>query len=56
MRPNFVDLLVPVIYDKLDSHPTVYSYHDVRGMRENLFFCTHEVMEDTEVGKCFIRS
>ncbi|XP_034832101.1 NFX1-type zinc finger-containing protein 1-like isoform X1 [Maniola hyperantus] len=48
MRANFVELLVPVIYDKLDSHPSVLSYPSVRGMRDNLYFCTHDVLEDSE--------
>lgn len=49
MRPNFVQLIVPTIYDRLDSHPSVYTYSDVRGMRDNLYFYTHDVFEDSEV-------
>ncbi|CAH2265116.1 jg9273 [Pararge aegeria aegeria] len=48
MRTNFVELLVPVIYDRLDSHPSVLSYPRIRGMRDTLFFYTHDVMEDSE--------
>ncbi|KAL4705941.1 hypothetical protein ACJJTC_017523 [Scirpophaga incertulas] len=48
MRPNFVELLVPTIYEKLDSHPTVYDYANVRGIVSNLYFCTHNVWEDSE--------
>ncbi|XP_052741212.1 NFX1-type zinc finger-containing protein 1 [Bicyclus anynana] len=48
MRANFVKLLVPVIYDRLDSHPTVLSYPNVRGMRNTLFFYTHDAWEDSE--------
>ncbi|XP_048478344.1 NFX1-type zinc finger-containing protein 1-like [Plutella xylostella] len=46
MRPSFVQLIVPAVYERLDSHPSVYEYEDVRGMRENLFFFTHGVYED----------
>ncbi|KAM3962671.1 NFX1-type zinc finger-containing protein 1 [Aphomia sociella] len=48
MRPNFVELLVPILYDRLDSHPSVYSYHDVTGMADNLYFFSHDVYEDSE--------
>ncbi|CAG9786568.1 unnamed protein product [Diatraea saccharalis] len=48
MRPDFVDLLVPTIYEKLDCHPNVYEYPDVRGMQDNLYFYTHDVFEDSE--------
>ncbi|XP_013183232.1 NFX1-type zinc finger-containing protein 1 [Amyelois transitella] len=48
MRPNYVELLVPAIYEKLDSHPKVYGYPSVRGMRDNLYFVTHDVFEDSE--------
>lgn len=49
MRPNFVELLVPTIYEKLESHPSVLKYPKVRGMKDNLFFFTHESLEDSEV-------
>lgn len=49
MRPNFVELLVPAIYEKLDSHPWVGKYPDVRGMKDNLYFYCHDVFEDSEV-------
>lgn len=49
MRTQFVDLLVPIVYDKLDSHPSILQYPDVRGVADNLFFCTHDVLEDSEV-------
>ncbi|CAH0585889.1 unnamed protein product [Chrysodeixis includens] len=48
MRPDFVQLIVPAVYERLDSHTSVYTYPDVRGMRDNLFFYTHEVYEDSE--------
>ncbi|XP_047533549.1 NFX1-type zinc finger-containing protein 1-like [Vanessa atalanta] len=48
MRPNFAELLVPTIYDKLDSHPSVLAYPKIRGMKDNLFFFNHEYLEDSE--------
>ncbi|KAL0839055.1 hypothetical protein ABMA28_017042 [Loxostege sticticalis] len=48
MRAQFVELLVPVVYERLDSHPSVHQYKDVRGMANNLYFCTHDVLEDSE--------
>ncbi|CAH2096457.1 unnamed protein product [Euphydryas editha] len=48
MRPNFVELLVPTIYDELESHPSVRMYPKVRGMKDTLFFFTHENFEDSE--------
>lgn len=48
MRPRVAELLVPTVYTALDSHPDVYNYPDVRGMADNLYFFTHEVLEDTE--------
>ncbi|CAB3236602.1 unnamed protein product [Arctia plantaginis] len=48
MRPNFVPLIVPAIYDSLHCHRNVYDYPDVRGMKHNLYFYTHDVFEDSE--------
>ncbi|KAJ0176799.1 hypothetical protein K1T71_007978 [Dendrolimus kikuchii] len=48
MRPKFVNLLVPVIYEKLESHTSVDSYESVRGMADDLWFCTHNVYEDND--------
>ncbi|KAJ8731576.1 hypothetical protein PYW07_004740 [Mythimna separata] len=48
MSPNFVELIVPTIYEKLNSHPSVRSYPDVRGVKNNLFFYNHDVFEDSE--------
>ncbi|XP_031766048.2 NFX1-type zinc finger-containing protein 1-like isoform X2 [Galleria mellonella] len=48
MRPTFAELLVPILYDRLDSHPSVYSYTNVRGMADNLYFLDHDVYEDSE--------
>ncbi|OWR46444.1 NFX1-type zinc finger-containing protein 1, partial [Danaus plexippus plexippus] len=46
MRSNFVELLVPVIYDKLDSFNV--DYPKVKGMKDNLYFYNHSAWEDTE--------
>ncbi|CAG9562096.1 unnamed protein product [Danaus chrysippus] len=46
MRRNFVELLVPVIYDRLDSFNV--DYPKVKGMKDNLYFFNHTVWEDTE--------
>ncbi|XP_047511467.1 NFX1-type zinc finger-containing protein 1-like isoform X2 [Pieris napi] len=51
MCPKFVELLVPTIYDKLDSHSSVYGYNNVRGMKDNLYFFSHSVYEDSELSK-----
>ncbi|XP_038209976.1 NFX1-type zinc finger-containing protein 1-like isoform X2 [Zerene cesonia] len=48
MRPNFVELLVPTIYEKLDCHPIVFKYPKVRGMKDTLYFYNHDVFEDSE--------
>ncbi|KAF9418265.1 hypothetical protein HW555_004884 [Spodoptera exigua] len=48
MSRNFVELIVPAIYDKLDTHSSVESYPDVRGMKDNLYFFSHDVFEDSE--------
>lgn len=49
MRPDFVQLIVPSIYPKLDSHSSVYEYPNITGLADNLYFYTHEVFEDSEV-------
>ncbi|CAG4956480.1 unnamed protein product [Colias eurytheme] len=48
MRPNFVELLVPTIYEKLDCHPIVFNYPKVKGMKDTLYFYNHDVFEDSE--------
>ncbi|XP_050350875.1 NFX1-type zinc finger-containing protein 1-like isoform X2 [Nymphalis io] len=48
MRPHFAELLVPTIYDRLDSHPSVLDYPKIRGMRDNLYFFNHEYLEESE--------
>ncbi|XP_041978913.1 NFX1-type zinc finger-containing protein 1-like isoform X2 [Aricia agestis] len=48
MRPEIRDLLVPTIYEKLDCHPAVLSYPNVRGMSKNLYFFDHNHFEEIE--------
>lgn len=48
MSRNFVSLIVPTIYEKLDSHTCVGSYPDVRGVKDNLYFFEHDIFEDSE--------
>ncbi|KAG6440596.1 hypothetical protein O3G_MSEX001366 [Manduca sexta] len=48
MRPKYVQLLVPIVYDRLDSHTSVHGYPDVRGIVQDLYFYEHDVMEDCE--------
>ncbi|XP_050675720.1 NFX1-type zinc finger-containing protein 1-like isoform X2 [Leptidea sinapis] len=50
LRPDFVKLLVPELYEKLDSHPVVCGYPNVRGMKNNLFFFNHDAIEDSGNG------
>ncbi|VVD05883.1 unnamed protein product [Leptidea sinapis] len=51
LRPDFVKLLVPDLYEKLDSHPVVCGYPNVRGMKYNLFFFNHDAIEDSGLSK-----
>ncbi|KOB69567.1 putative NFX1-type zinc finger-containing protein 1 [Operophtera brumata] len=48
MRRNFVELLVPAVYERLDSHAAVLAYQHVRGMKDNLYFYSHDEFEDSE--------
>uniref|UniRef100_A0A8D8TX39 NFX1-type zinc finger-containing protein 1 n=1 Tax=Cacopsylla melanoneura TaxID=428564 RepID=A0A8D8TX39_9HEMI len=45
MRPEICELITPSIYPNLQNHPSVYTFDDVRGLTNNLFFVTHEVDE-----------
>lgn len=38
-----------VIYPKLYDHPYVSTYPVVPGIKQNIFFVTHEVEEDSQV-------
>ncbi|XP_053682990.1 NFX1-type zinc finger-containing protein 1 [Sabethes cyaneus] len=46
MRPEIADLLRPTIYRELTDSEEVRNLPQVRGMRKNLFFLTHNIPED----------
>ncbi|CAM9147741.1 unnamed protein product [Discosporangium mesarthrocarpum] len=46
MRPCIADLIRPAVYPNLADAPTVLEYPNVKGMRDNLFFLDHNVLED----------
>lgn len=45
MRPTICELLVPVFYKSLANHLIVNLYEDIRGMKSNIFFISHEEPE-----------
>ncbi|KAH8358800.1 hypothetical protein KR093_002543 [Drosophila rubida] len=45
MRNDFVDLLCPLIYNKLFSHQSVQEFPPVRKMAKNLYFLDHREFE-----------
>lgn len=46
MRPDIADLIRPAIYPDLRDASGVQNYPAVRGMKHNLFFWDHTMMED----------
>ena len=46
MRPEISKLLYPHIYDCLDDSDSVKEYPDISGVGKNLFFISHEALED----------
>ncbi|XP_046375695.2 NFX1-type zinc finger-containing protein 1-like [Haliotis rufescens] len=44
MRPS-ISKVLRHIYDKLKDHESVFSYGDVRGISENIYFINHSVQE-----------
>lgn len=46
MRPEIADLVVGTVYKQLLNHESVDSYPDVRGVKRNMFFVDHLVLED----------
>ncbi|XP_043920598.1 NFX1-type zinc finger-containing protein 1-like [Protopterus annectens] len=46
MRPEIACLLTPHIYDKLENHPSVNSYENIKGVATNLYFVEHEQLEE----------
>ncbi|XP_028967257.1 NFX1-type zinc finger-containing protein 1 [Galendromus occidentalis] len=48
MRPEFVRLLVPHIYQRLDCGPSVYAYPSVKGMSADLQLMSHSHFESND--------
>ncbi|XP_055853584.1 NFX1-type zinc finger-containing protein 1 [Episyrphus balteatus] len=46
MRPEIADLIRPLIYKDLQDGITVKSYNNIRGIKSNLFFVTHQHKEN----------
>ena len=46
MRPRIADLIRPHIYDNLRDHESVLTYDDITGVKSNVFFLSHNHMED----------
>ncbi|RLV98769.1 hypothetical protein DV515_00010407 [Chloebia gouldiae] len=52
MRPEIAQLISPHIYQKLENHPSVLEYENIKGVSTNVFFVEHEVPEqDIQEGK-----
>ncbi|NXD26029.1 ZNFX1 protein, partial [Spelaeornis formosus] len=45
MRPEIAQLTSPHIYQKLENHPSVLEYENIKGVSTNVFFVEHEVPE-----------
>ncbi|NWY45192.1 ZNFX1 protein, partial [Sylvia atricapilla] len=45
MRPEIARLISPHIYQKLENHPSVLKYENIKGVSTNVFFVEHEVPE-----------
>ncbi|NWH37090.1 ZNFX1 protein, partial [Chloropsis hardwickii] len=45
MRPEIAQLISPHIYEKLENHPSVLEYENIKGVSTNVFFVEHEVPE-----------
>ncbi|NXQ36607.1 ZNFX1 protein, partial [Alaudala cheleensis] len=45
MRPEIAQLISPHIYQKLENHPSVLKYENMKGVSTNVFFVGHEVPE-----------
>ncbi|XP_063260631.1 NFX1-type zinc finger-containing protein 1 [Prinia subflava] len=45
MRPEIAQLICPHIYQKLENHPSVLNYENIKGVSTNVFFVEHEVPE-----------
>ncbi|NXY18307.1 ZNFX1 protein, partial [Atrichornis clamosus] len=45
MRPEIAQLISPNIYKKLENHPSVLKYENIKGVSTNLFFVEHDFPE-----------
>ncbi|NXC23528.1 ZNFX1 protein, partial [Campylorhamphus procurvoides] len=45
MRPEIARLISPHIYQKLENHPSVLNYENIKGVSSNLFFVEHDFPE-----------
>ncbi|NWV70453.1 ZNFX1 protein, partial [Malurus elegans] len=45
MRPEIAQLISPHIYQKLENHPSVLEYENIKGVSTNVFFVEHQVPE-----------
>ncbi|NXN81607.1 ZNFX1 protein, partial [Bombycilla garrulus] len=45
MRPEIAQLISPHIYEKLENHPSVLKYENIKGVSTNVFFVEHVVPE-----------
>ncbi|KAG6452108.1 NFX1-type zinc finger-containing protein 1 [Manduca sexta] len=48
MRPELAALVAPHIYAELDNHASVCNRPDVLGLQKNLFFFTHDYIEEPQ--------
>ena len=46
MRPRIADLIRPHIYKTLRDHESVSRYEDVNGVQSNVFFLSHDQLEN----------
>lgn len=52
MRPEIAALISPHIYSDLANHASVHSFPDVLGMKNNLFFLSHDYIEEVIYAYC----
>ncbi|NWV46672.1 ZNFX1 protein, partial [Daphoenositta chrysoptera] len=45
MRPEIAQLISPHIYQKLENHPSVLEYENIKGVSTSIFFVEHEAPE-----------
>ncbi|KAK4872928.1 hypothetical protein RN001_014957 [Aquatica leii] len=45
MRPEFANLIVPAIYQKLENHDSVLNLPSIAGIAKNLYFIDHKFQE-----------